>query len=173
MTNLTRTRARRGDTSPSAPNRRPVKIILLVAVPAVAMLLGGGWLFATGRLTPLLELIHGETASSVPAPPPQPVYADLPAILIDVRAAGGREAYLKLDAALELANASAKPFVEAEMPVIVDSFNVELWNLPLDDLKDPAAVDSLRSDLLAQIDLRLKPVVVKDILFKDMVISMV
>ena len=158
--------------SPSAPNRRSFTRILAMLVPALAMLVGGGWMVHTGRLAPLLRYVHNETAGSAATPRPQPVYADLPALLMDVRTSGGSEAYLKLDATLELADASAKPVIDADMPLIVDSFNVELWNLPLNDLKTPAAVDALRSDLKTQISLRLKPIVIKDVLFKEMTISM-
>ncbi len=158
--------------SPSGGRRRPVGKALFLAAPALALALaGGGWLYVSGRLAPLLGYFHAETASA-PAVAPQPAYYDLPAILVNVRASGGGQAYLKLSATLALQDGSARAAVDADLPLVVDSLIVELWNLPIEDFKNAAAMDSLRADLLTQLSIRLKPVVVRDILFKEVVISM-
>jgi len=156
---------------PELPRRSFKKILLMVVPVVLALLGGGGWLFTSGRLAPLLDHGSAETPAG-PPPPADRFYYDLPELLVDLRASGQGEVYLKLRAALELERAGDQSLMDEDLPVITDGFEVHLRELRVEDLKTPASMDALRSELLTELNARLKPVVIKDILFKEMTITM-
>lgn len=155
---------------PSAPKGRSFKKILLVVIPLALLLLGGGsWLFVSGRLASLLgHPPAGGTDAPSPPPPAELAYYDLPEILVNLNAPKGREVYLKLLVSLQLNRAADQGFLDGSLPVITDSLEGYLRELRVEDLKEPGNMEALRSELLSRLNGRLKPVVIKDILFKEM-----
>ena len=162
-----------GDDDGAAPEdesqiRRPFRKILLLGLPlALALLGGGGWLFATGRLNGMIGL----AGAAAPSIAPRQVYYEFPEMLVNMRAAGPRPVYLRLRGDLELGKASDKAIIDSEVPLLTDSLEVDLRQLRVDDLKDPRVMKAFRSELTAELNLRLKPVAVKDVLFTEMQIA--
>ena len=153
------------------PVRRPIKKILLIVLPIVlALIAGGGWFYVSGRLAPLLGQNHVESKPEAPKVAER-FYYDLPEMLVDLRRTRHQGSYLKLRAALELEHASDQTLVDEELPVITDSFEVHLRELRIEDLSTPGALEALRSELLLRLNQRLHATIVKEVLFKEMLVG--
>jgi flagellar protein FliL len=57
------------------------------------------------------------------------------------------------------------------MPRIVDSFQVYLRELRVEDLQGAAGVHLLREELLTRVNASVKPVKVNDVLFREMLVQ--
>jgi flagellar FliL protein len=159
------------DVESGEVERRSFKKILLIVLPVVlALIVGGGWLYVSGRLTPLVGQNHAETKQEIPKVAER-FYYDLPEMLVDLRHTRHQGSYLKLRAALELERASDQTLVDGQLPVITDSFEVHLRELRVEDLSTPGALEALRSELLGRINQRLHAKVVKEVLFKEMLVG--
>ncbi len=147
-----------------------VKMLLFFGLPAV-VLIGGGvaaylFLFAGGGE----EHAEGEHGKAAEAGPP-PVFYDLPDMLVNLTAAGGERAILKLAVSLELPNEETKAKIEPVMPRVVDSFQVFLRELRVEDLSGSAGMYRLKEELLRRVNMAVEPVEVRDVLFKEMLIQ--
>ena len=162
------------DDSPSGSGRRSFPKILLLVLPVLLALIGGGaWLFMSGRLDSLLGRTHAAPDAAAAAPPVvERVFYDLPEMLVNLNSPDRRGTYLRLRAALELEKVTDQPLIDDKLPLITDSFEVHLRELRVEDIAQPSAMDALRSELLISLNRRLQPVVVKDVLFKEMQIGM-
>jgi flagellar protein FliL len=63
------------------------------------------------------------------------------------------------------------PKVQLLLPRLIDSFQVYLRELRLEDLRGSAGIYRLREDLLARVNEAAKPVKIKDVLFKEMLVQ--
>lgn len=99
------------------------------------------------------------------------VFYDLPELLVNIQTNGGKESFLKLAISLELTDANATKQIEAGMPRVIDSIQVFLRELRIDDLSGSAGVVRLREELLKRIAAAAAPVAVRDVLFKEIIIQ--
>lgn len=154
-----------------APVRKlPIKRILMIALPVLLVLGGGAGLYFSGVLDGLMskhEEVPAKAASGV-----QPaVFMDLPELLVNLQSSGRKQSFLKIHVALELENPTDPPRIEAVMPRIIDTFQVYLRELRVEDLQGAAGMHLLREELLTRISAAVKPVKVNDVLFKEMLIQ--
>lgn len=144
------------------------KLILFVVLPLLLLSGGGGAAYFFGLLDPYLGLVEQEEHAEEAGPG---VYYELPEMLVNLNSAGKKANFLKILVSLELENAAAVPEVEAVLPRIVDSFQVYLRELRIDDLRGSAGLYRLREELLLRVNAAVEPVMVKDVLFKEMLVQ--
>lgn len=99
------------------------------------------------------------------------VFFDLPELLVNLNSTGRRTNFLKISISLELENQSDIEQLELLLPRIIDSFQVYLRELRVNDLRGSAGIYRLREDLLRRVSEAVKPVKVNDVLFKEMLVQ--
>lgn len=164
---------------PESPSRKlPIKKILLVVLPLLLLVGAGAGLYFTGVLDSLMG--KGKTAEEhapEPAKTDGPkvagpaVFMDLPDMLVNLQTQGRKQAFLKIRVALELESPADMPRIDQVMPRIVDSFQVYLRELRVEDLQGAAGMHLLREELLTRVNAAVKPVKVNDVLFKEMLVQ--
>jgi flagellar protein FliL len=157
-----------------APKRKKLSgrtIVLFIALPAVGVIaLGIGAAF-------MLGLIGGKEApkdahAAAQAEAEHAVFFDMPELLVNMTGANEKQKnFLKLSLSLELSDADATPKVQAAMPRIIDSAQVFLRELRLDDLEGSAGMLRLREELMRRINAAVAPVQVRDVLFKEIIVQ--
>ena len=146
------------------------KLVLFIILPALLGLGGIGgatwFLFLRGGG-------HAEEAQADPHAPPPPVavFMNLPEMIVNLDSGGRRANFLKINIALEVANATDVPRIEAVMPRIVDNFQVYLRALRVEDLRGSAGMFRLREELLARVNTAAQPARINDVLFREMLVQ--
>ena len=157
------------------------KKLLVVVILLVLLLLGGAAAaYFTGLLQPVIDMVTGgggdhteevisESAiEEAPGVPQNVGFVDLPEILGNLNAGGGKQSYLKIRVSLEVADQSMLPQIEQMMPRIVDNFQVYLRELRPEDLAGSKGMFRLREELLIRVSAAAKPAKINDVLFKEM-----
>jgi flagellar FliL protein len=144
------------------------KIVLFIVLPIIVLVAAAVAVFTTGIADKLLG--HGEDSERA-APVKPSVFFDMPEILVNLNSAGRRVTFLKLTVSLELTDPQDLPKMQLLVPRLQDSFQVYLRELRIEDLRGSAGVYRLREDLLARVNEAAKPVKVKDVLFREMLVQ--
>ncbi len=153
------------------------KLVLFIVLPILLLAgIGAGVMFS--------GILDSEKPNSAPEQSPaQPglpsdaasasktVFYDLPEMLVNLNTAGRRPSYLKILVSLELSTPEEVLVLRQHLPRIVDTFQIFLRELRLDDLRGSAGMYRLREELLARVNATTRPVVVKDVLFKQMLVQ--
>jgi flagellar FliL protein len=151
------------------------KKVLMIAVPALVVLLAGGgagtYFFVIKPHAEAKAKLAKAGAPEVPLTPPQVAFSDVPDILVNIQSNDGAPAYLKLSLSLEMDNDLAKTGMQALMPRLVDQFQAYLRELRLDDLKGSEGVVRMKEELLRRADAGAAPYKVRDVLLKQMIIQ--
>jgi flagellar FliL protein len=167
------------------------KLVLLVGAVLFLALAGGGAAYMLGLFggakteaaaTP--EAAHasegepaaGEAAAAGHEAPPAPegpkvLFVDLPDVLVNLNSTDKRMRFLKLRLAVEVADKDTGDTVTELTPRIMDSFQLYLRGLTVDDLRGPAALYRIKQEMLARINLALDPKRIDDVLFKEMLVQ--
>lgn len=155
--------------TPPKKSGSPVMIILI----GVALLLAAG-AFLTPQGRKLLGLGHPKEetkAEEALVEPEKSYFVPVPSILVNLNTPEGKQRFLKLSLILQLTKQNDVSEVEKLLPRIVDQFQVYLRELRVDDLKGSEGVYRLKEQLLARANAETAPIVVHDILFKDMLVQ--
>jgi flagellar protein FliL len=147
------------------------KKILIIAVPALVLVLGGGGAGAYFFLLKPKDAAKTKVAEAPPLTPPQVAFTDVPDILVNIQSDDGTPAYLKLSLSLELDNNLEKAGMTALMPRLVDQFQSYLRELRIDDLKGSEGVLRLKEELLRRVNVAAAPYKVRDVLLKQMIVQ--
>ena len=172
------------------------KLLLLVGLPLLLVIGGGAAAYFTGLADPLVAMItgkkteaaaegeageHGEAGKdkkveAAKAPTEgetgsAAVFYDLPEMLVNINTAGRKRNFLKIRVSIELSNETDVAKVENVQPRIVDNFQVYLRELRLEDLQGAAGMYRLREELLTRVNAAVRPVQIKDVLFKEMIVQ--
>lgn len=164
---------------PESPARKlPIKKILMLVLPILLLIGAGAGLYFTGVIDSLLGKVKGggdEHAAAAKADAPKQVgpavFMDLPEMLVNLQTQGRKQTFLKIRVALELESPADMPRVDQVMPRIVDSFQVYLRELRVEDLQGAAGMHLLREELLTRVSAAVKPVKVNDVLFREMLVQ--
>ena len=146
------------------------KKILMIAVPALVLVLaggGGGAYFFLFKKSGSAETARAEE----PLTPPKVAFSDMQDILVNIQSNDGTPAYLKLGLSLELEDDAQKTAIQPLMPRITDQFQAYLRELRLDDLKGSAGVLRLKEELLRRVNVAAAPYHVRDVLLKEMIVQ--
>lgn len=159
-----------------SPRRKPpIKKILIIVLPILLVVGAGAGLYFTGVLNSLLG--KGKEAAQAEAKPEAPktlgpaVFMDLPEMLVNLQSSGRKQAFLKIRVAIELESPTDEPKITMVMPRIIDSFQVYLRELRVEDLQGAAGMHLLREELLTRVQAAAKPVKVNDVLFREMLVQ--
>tara|TARA_R110000868_G_scaffold4155_8_gene25292 strand:- start:36368 stop:36895 length:528 start_codon:yes stop_codon:yes gene_type:complete len=149
------------------------KMILFVVLPV--LLLGGGgiafMMMSGGEEDAAAAAKHAPPARTAPAELPKTVFLDLPEMLVNLNSNTRRPTFLKIHVSLELTSDQDAEYVKTMSPRIIDNFQVYLRELRIDDLRGSAGIYRLREELLARINMAVRPAKVKDVLFKEVLVQ--
>lgn len=166
------------DLPSSGSGNSPIKKILLIVLPILLLLGAGAGLFFSGALDGLLgkgdnkpEAQHEAPKGDGPRAVGPAVFYNLPEMLVNLQSQGRKQAFLKILVALELESPLDEPKVVQVLPRIVDSFQVYLRELRVEDLQGAAGMHLLREELLTRVQAAVKPVKVNDVLFREMLVQ--
>ena len=112
-----------------------------------------------------------ESARETPVDPDDLAFYDLPELLVTLGGGDQEPGSLKISVSLELRNEDAIGRLKAVMPRIIDNFQVYLGALRVEDLSGAAGRERLREALLMRVNAAVRPLVVNDVLFKEMTIK--
>lgn len=148
------------------------KTLVLIGVPLLLVLVGGGLAFFFGLFD---SLVGSETEVAVEEEAvlaaEEVVFYDLPEMLVNIKTSGKASHFLKVKVALELDRADTVARLEALLPRIVDNFQVYLRELRTEDLTGSAGMFRVKEELLTRINAAIEPLHVNDVLFKEILIQ--
>ena len=151
--------------------------MLIIIGAAVLLLLGGGagayfFLFASKPAEQHAEEGPKPEGPTEPTGPQKIVYYNMPDLLVNLNAgAGRRTSFLKLTMAVELRSIDDAGAFEANLPRIVDNFQIYLRELRPEDLRGSSGFLRLREELLTRVQLAAAPARVNDLLFREMLVQ--
>jgi flagellar FliL protein len=155
------------ETKPREGGMSGKTLVLFIILPILLVLGGAGGAYVAGLLDPLLGAKQEEEVLAAG----QTVFYDLPEMLVNLSIGGRKSSYLKISLSLELEDPAAMVRVDQVLPRIVDNFQVYLRELRIEDLNGSAGLQRLREELLLRVNTAVQPVVVRDVLFKEMLIQ--
>lgn len=161
------------------------KLLLFIVLPLLLLLGAGAGLYFSGALDSVFkkekteEGKEGEHAekpakdkkSQKEAESGPGYYYDLPDIVVNMNDTGNKQRFLKLRMSIELPKKEDEPKLEAVMPRITDNFQTYLRELRVDDLRGSAGIYRLRLELLMRVRAAADPVVVRDVLFREILVQ--
>ncbi|MBM3602428.1 MAG: flagellar basal body protein FliL [Alphaproteobacteria bacterium] len=95
------------------------------------------------------------------------VFVNVPDMAVNLSGGGKKSSFLKVKISLEVGDAEYAKVVENLMPRIIDSFQLYLRQLRLEDLQGSAGMYRLREELLVRVNKIADPAEVKDVLFTE------
>jgi flagellar FliL protein len=101
----------------------------------------------------------------------EPVFVDLPQLLVNLVSESGGTRFLKLSLAVEVADQATAERIDKLAPRIVDSFQLYLRTLTPKELRGPGSMFRLKEDLHVRIHQAIEPAEVRDVLFKEMLVQ--
>ncbi|MEZ5859731.1 MAG: flagellar basal body-associated FliL family protein [Geminicoccaceae bacterium] len=107
---------------------------------------------------------HGDEAAGV-------VFVDMPDVLVNLQSGGQRIRFLKLRAALEVASEDVATRVKGLMPRIMDSFQLYLRALTVDEVSGSGGLQRLKEELATRVNFAVQPNRVDDVLVKEMLVQ--
>ncbi len=155
------------------------KLIILVVLPLLLIVGAAAGAYFTGLADPVLAMLGmggdkhaAEEKAAADKPLAPPVFYELPEMLVNLNPGEGRRpSHLKIKVRLELAAATDTPKIEAMLPRIVDSFQVYLRELRVEDLQGAAGMYRLREELMMRVNRVAAPAKINDVLFQDVLVQ--
>jgi len=147
------------------------KIILFVVLPLVLLIL----IIVGLMLSGVFSSKEPETPSEeVPAEGQEigaeenlgvSFFYEIPEILVNLSSNSKRTTFLKMTVNLEVGKQEDFVHLDKILPKVIDNFQVYLRELRPEDLRGSQGIYRLREELLLRVNLAAKPVVVRDVLF--------
>ena len=147
------------------------KLVLFIVLPLLLISATGGGIYASGLLDSLLGIEEHEDELMVEEEVGPSVYYEVPEMLVNLNTSGRRAGYLKISVSLEVGSEEDFPNLDAILPRIVDDFQVYLRELRVEDLQGSAGLQRLREELFMRVANAAAPTVVRDVLFREMLIQ--
>lgn len=146
------------------------KLVLFIALPMLLIGLAGAGVYFSGLADSLIGVEEGEGELLTEAEGPS-FYYDIPDMLVNLNSSGRKIGYLKLSVSVEVGSEEDAGRLEMVLPRIVDSFQVYLRELRVEDLSGSAGLQRLREELLIRVSNAAAPTVIRDLLFREMLIQ--
>ncbi|MCH9000452.1 MAG: flagellar basal body-associated FliL family protein [Proteobacteria bacterium] len=148
------------------------KLVLFIALPILLIGLAGAGVYFSGLADSLIgvEENEGELLSQEEEYGPS-VYYEIPDMLVNLNSTGRKTGYLKISVSVEVGSDADAEQLKTALPRIVDSFQVYLRELRIEDLSGSAGLQRLREELLMRVSNAVAPTVVRDILFRELLIQ--
>ena len=157
---------------PASGRRVPgKKLVLFIVLPFLLIGATGGGIYASGLLDSLLgiEEHDGELMAEEETGPS--VYYEVPEMLVNLNSSGRKTGYLKISVSLEVGSEEDFTRLDLVLPRIVDDFQVYLRELRIEDLRGSAGLQRLREELYMRVSNAAAPTVVRDVLFREMLVQ--
>tara|TARA_R110000868_G_scaffold86685_1_gene243017 strand:- start:6345 stop:6836 length:492 start_codon:yes stop_codon:yes gene_type:complete len=151
----------------AAPEKRKLSgkvLILYIVLPLVVLIGAGAGVYMSGLLGGGEEK-HEEAKVIVP-----PVFYDLPEFLVNL-SGDAPQHFLKMKVTLQITDAEAAKRLDAELPRVLDAFQIFLRELRPEDVEGSAGVLRVKEELLRRINLAIQPALVTDILFREVIVQ--
>ena len=103
--------------------------------------------------------------------PAGPFFVDLPDVLVNLQSDGRRMRFLKIAVAFEVADEPTALAVRQLAPRVLDSFQLYLRTLTVEDLRGAAPVHRMKEELLARVNQAIDPQRVEDVLVKELLVQ--
>lgn len=155
-----------------APVKKGGKGKLIVVIGAVLLLaLGGG-----GAAFVLLGMPADSAAGVGEEAEPEVdaadvVFVELPDLLVNLNVTGRRLRFLKFSTALEVVGEQQAEAVRRFVPRILDSFHMYLRAVSPEELEGAEGVYRIKEELLARTNDAVRPVEVRDVLIREMLVQ--
>ena len=151
------------------------KPLLFVALPIVLLIGIGAGVYFSGLLDPLLghdeETVAKAKAEDEVAYVAPGLFIDLDEMLVNLSSGGRKASFVKMRVSLELANTEDEPRVRALVPRIVDSLQVYMREIRVEELQGSHGLYRIREELLMRVNAAAKPAKVRDVLFREMLVQ--
>ncbi len=147
------------------------KLVLFIILPFLLIGAAGGGIYASGLLDSLLGIEEQDGELIAEAEMGPSVYYEVPEMLVNLNTSGRRVGYLKISVSLEVGSEEDFPKLDAVLPRIVDDFQVYLRELRIEDLNGSAGLQRLREELFMRVSNAAAPTVVRDVLFRELLIQ--
>ena len=147
------------------------KLVLFFIAPILLLAMTGAGIYFSGLADSFLGGGEAEEELLAEAQHGPSVYYDLPEMLVNLNTSGRKTGYLKISVSLELASEKDIEHLQGVMPRIVDNFQVYLREMRVEDLQGSAGLQRLREELLLRVSNAARPAVVRDVLFREMLIQ--
>ncbi len=160
-----------GDAPKSKRKLSGKKIVLFFLMPVLLLLMTGAGIYFSGLADPFLGVDEEDKELLAEEEEGPSAYYDLPEMLVNLNSTGRKKSYLKISVSLEMASEKDIEQLEQVLPRIVDNFQVYLRELRIEDLRGSAGLQRLREELLLRVITAAQPAVVRDVLFREMLIQ--
>lgn len=153
-----------GEEEAAAPAKRKLSgkvLVLYIVLPLVLLIGAGAGVYMSGLL-----------GSHEPEKPvvAVPVFYDLPDFLVNLSGPAPQH-FLKMKVTLQIVDAEAAKRLDAELPRVLDAFQVFLRELRPEDVDGSAGMLRVKEELLRRINLAVQPALATDILFKEVIVQ--
>src|SRR4051812_6310675 len=174
----------------SAGGKGRGKLVIVLAGAAVLLLGGGGaaayflGFFGGSAAAPGTAEYGGAPAKEGAAkgkaesgkageggPAEDVTFVELPDMLVNLQAETSRPRYLRLRIAVEVEDDKAAAAVKALTPRVLDSFQMFLRSLTVDDVQGSAGMERLKEEMLARVNVAVEPSRIRDVLFKEILVQ--
>jgi flagellar protein FliL len=159
----------------SAKKSGKKKLLIVIAVVLLLAVGGIAAAYFTGLLQPVLEMVLGQHApdpsQQAMKAPQKAIFFPLEELIVNLNTGGRKSTFLKIRVSLELVNQDDIARIQSVMPRVMDSFQVYLRELRIEDLKGSAGMYRIREELLARVNAAAAPAKVRDVLFKEMIVQ--
>lgn len=98
-------------------------------------------------------------------------FVDLPDLLVNLQPDGKRMRFLRLRLALEVEGEKAATSVKTLTPRVLDSFQMYLRALTVEDVQGSAGMQRLKEEMIARVNLAIEPGRIRDVLFKEILVQ--
>lgn len=99
------------------------------------------------------------------------VFVDLPDVLVNLRSDSKRMRFLKMRVALEVDGDKTAEGVKTLTPRVMDSFQMYLRALSVDEVQGSAGMQKLKEEMMARVNLAIEPHRIRDVLFKELLVQ--
>ncbi len=156
----------------AAPAKSKKKKIIIAAVLLVVLVGGGvGGFLMFSKKTEEHKVEEEVTLDEHGNPINKAVYYTMPQFLVNLNSSGKSQVFLKTTVVLEVAKATDVPFIESNLPRLVDGINTYLRELRSSDLAGSAGIQRLREEILLRVNKAIAPVQINDVLFKEIIVQ--
>lgn len=114
---------------------------------------------------------HGADPHAAPATGNAVAFVDLPDVVVNLQPSNGRMRFLKLKVSLEVKGDSAAEELRALTPRILDSFQLYLRALTIDEVSGAVGMQRLKEEMLARAHRAVEPARIEDLLIKEMLVQ--
>jgi flagellar FliL protein len=159
----------------SSPKKKPFyKNVMVLAIIGGSIVAIGAGLFFTKSMWMPAKPSEAEQPVKKELQPSKALYFELANIVVNLRQTqkNKKPVYFKLSVMIEVEAQTELDALNSIKPRIIDQFQVYLRELTVEDLSaSEGGLQRLREELLIRINGITKPLVVKDMLFKDVLIQ--